>query len=190
MEQPRKAVVVTGFGPFGEHTVNASWIAVQELEKLGLGDSVDLHVYEIPVEYQTVQRLIPALWEKHSPQEEPCLLEVTLCPVPKGETSPCSLGVASPRPQGDPLSALSESPVSGTPGQPRFCRTLLAAGPWDTPNLTSQKANKTVKICNLLCVFMSSWRPLGSPSAWGYWLAEGAPKRQCFCLACDLVRGL
>uniref|UniRef100_A0A5F7ZRP2 Pyroglutamyl-peptidase I n=7 Tax=Catarrhini TaxID=9526 RepID=A0A5F7ZRP2_MACMU len=39
-----------------------------ELEKLGLGDSVDLHVYEIPVEYKTVQRLIPALWEKHSPQ--------------------------------------------------------------------------------------------------------------------------
>ncbi|XP_053524076.1 pyroglutamyl-peptidase 1 isoform X3 [Artibeus jamaicensis] len=68
MEQPRKAVVVTGFGPFGEHTVNASWVAVQELEKLGLGDSVDLHVYEIPVEYKTVQRLIPALWEKHSPQ--------------------------------------------------------------------------------------------------------------------------
>lgn len=68
MEQPRKAVVVTGFGPFGEHTVNASWIAVQELEKLGLGDSVDLHVYEIPVEYQTVQRLIPELWAKHSPQ--------------------------------------------------------------------------------------------------------------------------
>lgn len=29
---------------------------------------MDLHVYEIPVEYQTVQRLIPALWEKHSPQ--------------------------------------------------------------------------------------------------------------------------
>lgn len=41
---------------------------VQELEKLGLGDSVDLHVYEIPVEYQTVQRLIPELWAKHSPQ--------------------------------------------------------------------------------------------------------------------------
>nr|XP_032638665.1 pyroglutamyl-peptidase 1 [Chelonoidis abingdonii] len=57
-----------GFGPFGEHAVNASWIAVQELEKLGLGDGVDLYVYEIPVEYQTVQRLIPALWKKHSPQ--------------------------------------------------------------------------------------------------------------------------
>ncbi|XP_056368746.1 pyroglutamyl-peptidase 1 isoform X2 [Oenanthe melanoleuca] len=89
MEKPRRAVVVTGFGPFGEHAVNASWIAVQalmmektlpvppplcchswkeELEKLGLGDDVDLHVYEVPVEYQTVQRLIPALWKKHSPQ--------------------------------------------------------------------------------------------------------------------------
>ncbi|XP_063472530.1 pyroglutamyl-peptidase 1 isoform X6 [Symphalangus syndactylus] len=50
--------------------VNTSLVTagLGELEKLGLGDSVDLHVYEIPVEYQTVQRLIPALWEKHSPQ--------------------------------------------------------------------------------------------------------------------------
>lgn len=35
---------------------------------MGLGEDVDLHVYEIPVEYQAVQRLIPALWKKHSPQ--------------------------------------------------------------------------------------------------------------------------
>ncbi|XP_030920592.1 pyroglutamyl-peptidase 1 [Geospiza fortis] len=62
------AELLKGFGPFGEHAVNASWIAVQELEKLGLRDDVDLHVYEVPVEYQTVQRLIPALWKKHSPQ--------------------------------------------------------------------------------------------------------------------------
>ncbi|XP_054549348.1 pyroglutamyl-peptidase 1 isoform X2 [Talpa occidentalis] len=82
MEQPRKAVVVTGFGPFGEHTVNASWIAVQELEKLGLGDSVDLHVYEIPVEYKTVQRLIPALWEKHSPQLYILSARVTIGCIP------------------------------------------------------------------------------------------------------------
>ncbi|NXD88329.1 PGPI peptidase, partial [Halcyon senegalensis] len=39
-----------------------------ELEKLGLLGDVDLHVYEVPVEYQAVQRLIPALWKKHSPQ--------------------------------------------------------------------------------------------------------------------------
>ncbi|KAM9330572.1 pyroglutamyl-peptidase 1 [Gastrophryne carolinensis] len=68
METRRKCVVVTGFGPFGEHKVNASWVAVQELEKLGLGDRVDLQVYEIPVEYQAVQRLIPDLWTKHNPE--------------------------------------------------------------------------------------------------------------------------
>lgn len=56
-----------------EHSIPAAFTQslsshFQELEKLGLGDSVDLHVYEIPVEYKTVQRLIPALWEKHSPQ--------------------------------------------------------------------------------------------------------------------------
>uniref|UniRef100_A0A452I9P5 Pyroglutamyl-peptidase I n=1 Tax=Gopherus agassizii TaxID=38772 RepID=A0A452I9P5_9SAUR len=66
-QRPKKKSCV-GFGPFGEHAVNASWIAVQELVKLGLGDGVDLYVYEIPVEYQTVQRLIPALWKKHSPE--------------------------------------------------------------------------------------------------------------------------
>lgn len=68
MEKPKKCVVVTGFGPFGEHAVNASWVAVQELEKIGLGD-VDLHVYEVPVEYQTVQRLIPDLWMTYNPEE-------------------------------------------------------------------------------------------------------------------------
>ncbi|KAG8594437.1 hypothetical protein GDO81_001204 [Engystomops pustulosus] len=68
MEKQRRCVVVTGFGPFGEHAVNASWVAVQELKKLGLGDTIDLHVYEVPVEYQTVQRLIPDLWIKHRPQ--------------------------------------------------------------------------------------------------------------------------
>uniref|UniRef100_A0A3P9AHZ8 Pyroglutamyl-peptidase I n=1 Tax=Esox lucius TaxID=8010 RepID=A0A3P9AHZ8_ESOLU len=57
-----------GFQPFGEHTVNASWVAVQELERLGLGQSVDLHVCEVPVEYKTVQSLLPQLWKQHQPQ--------------------------------------------------------------------------------------------------------------------------
>ncbi|NP_001018362.1 pyroglutamyl-peptidase 1 [Danio rerio] len=64
----RKTVVVTGFEPFGEHTVNASWVAVQELEKLGLGDDINLHVAEVPVEYQAVQNLLPSLWKDHLPQ--------------------------------------------------------------------------------------------------------------------------
>ncbi|XP_026879576.2 pyroglutamyl-peptidase 1 isoform X2 [Electrophorus electricus] len=65
---PKKTVIVTGFEPFGEHAVNASWVAVQELEKLGLGQIVDLHVTEVPVEYQAVQNLLPSLWKRYKPQ--------------------------------------------------------------------------------------------------------------------------
>uniref|UniRef100_A0A8C2PZ76 Pyroglutamyl-peptidase I n=1 Tax=Cyprinus carpio TaxID=7962 RepID=A0A8C2PZ76_CYPCA len=67
MEQ-KKTVIVTGFEPFGEHAVNASWVAVQELEKLGLGHHINLHVAEVPVEYQAVQRLLPSLWKQQLPQ--------------------------------------------------------------------------------------------------------------------------
>ena len=53
-EQDR--VLVTGFGPFGVHKVNASWVAVQELEALGLDDPfVDLVVEEISVDYEYVK---------------------------------------------------------------------------------------------------------------------------------------
>lgn len=43
-------------------------ILFQELKKLGLGGEVDLHVYEVPVEYQTVQSLVPSLWKQYHPQ--------------------------------------------------------------------------------------------------------------------------
>ena len=53
-EQDR--VLVTGFGPFGVHKVNASWVAVQELEALGLEDPfVTLVVEEITVDYEYVK---------------------------------------------------------------------------------------------------------------------------------------
>ncbi|CAL1579192.1 unnamed protein product [Knipowitschia caucasica] len=64
----KRKVIVTGFEPFGEHKVNSSWAAVQELERLGLGDHIELVVCEVPVEYQAVQTLLPALWEEHQPQ--------------------------------------------------------------------------------------------------------------------------
>uniref|UniRef100_A0A8D3CU27 Pyroglutamyl-peptidase I n=1 Tax=Scophthalmus maximus TaxID=52904 RepID=A0A8D3CU27_SCOMX len=57
-----------GFEPFGNHAVNSSWVAVQELERLGLGEAVDLFVCEVPVEYQAVQRLLPSLWKERQPQ--------------------------------------------------------------------------------------------------------------------------
>ncbi|KAM3604869.1 uncharacterized protein V6R79_017271 [Siganus canaliculatus] len=64
----KRKVVVTGFEPFGEHAVNSSWVAVQELDRLGLGDAVTLHVCEVPVEYQAVERLLPSLWDEHRPE--------------------------------------------------------------------------------------------------------------------------
>ncbi|XP_061588700.1 pyroglutamyl-peptidase 1-like [Cololabis saira] len=64
----RKKVIVTGFEPFGEHVVNSSWAAVQELERLGLGEAVDLYVCEIPVEYKAIGSLLPSLWKEHRPE--------------------------------------------------------------------------------------------------------------------------
>ncbi|PWA30832.1 hypothetical protein CCH79_00017372, partial [Gambusia affinis] len=39
-----------------------------ELERLGLGEMIDLHVCELPVDYQAVQDLLPSLWKEHQPQ--------------------------------------------------------------------------------------------------------------------------
>ncbi|CAB4062787.1 pcp [Lepeophtheirus salmonis] len=54
-----KAIVITGFGPFGVHRNNASWSAVQLLpnlwDKEGSDTNVELIVEEIPVAYRFVQ---------------------------------------------------------------------------------------------------------------------------------------
>lgn len=41
---------------------------LQKLKTLGLGPTVDLHVTEVPVEYQAVQNLLPSLWHQYHPQ--------------------------------------------------------------------------------------------------------------------------
>eukprot|EP00058_Branchiostoma_floridae_P016152 XP_002601640.1 hypothetical protein BRAFLDRAFT_124319 [Branchiostoma floridae] len=61
-------VFVTGFGPFGDHEVNASWVSVQEMAKLGLGEDVDLRVEELPVEYKAVKQTVPTIWKKYKPK--------------------------------------------------------------------------------------------------------------------------
>lgn len=43
-------------------------VCSQELERLGLDDTADLYVCEVPVEYQAVQSLLPVLWKEHNPQ--------------------------------------------------------------------------------------------------------------------------
>lgn len=50
----------------------------QELKKLGLESEVDLHVYEVPVEYQKVQSLVPSLWKQYHPQVMGTLSDLSL----------------------------------------------------------------------------------------------------------------
>lgn len=54
----------------------------QELERLGLGEAVDLYVCEMPVEYQAVKRLLPSLWKENQPQvfkEMHTILQMEFC---------------------------------------------------------------------------------------------------------------
>ncbi|XP_034936171.1 pyroglutamyl-peptidase 1 [Chelonus insularis] len=67
-----RTVVVTGFGPFGKHSVNASWEAVNELaktsnEKLKTNFNVQLITEEIPVIYDHVNDRIPQIWKEYDP---------------------------------------------------------------------------------------------------------------------------
>nr|CAB3264819.1 pyroglutamyl-peptidase 1-like [Phallusia mammillata] len=67
MAPENMTVLVTGFGPFGGYEVNSSWIAVKELELLGLGSNINLVVYELPVEYDEIDKQVPQLWKTLDP---------------------------------------------------------------------------------------------------------------------------
>ncbi|KAH0546121.1 pyroglutamyl-peptidase 1 [Cotesia glomerata] len=73
MEQIKiKNIVVTGFGPFGEHKINASWEAVKELSKISNDKlknkyEVNLIIEEIPVAYDHVDSRVPQLWKEYDP---------------------------------------------------------------------------------------------------------------------------
>lgn len=64
-------ILVTGFGPFDIHVVNASWEAVKELSKLWTSAEefadIKLITEEIPVSYNYVSTQVPLLWKKHNP---------------------------------------------------------------------------------------------------------------------------
>ncbi|KAJ8925932.1 hypothetical protein NQ315_009784 [Exocentrus adspersus] len=58
-------IIVTGFGPFRNHSVNASWEAVKLLpDQL---DEFNIIKKEVPVIYDQVQNNIPDLWKKLNP---------------------------------------------------------------------------------------------------------------------------
>lgn len=69
-------VLVTGFGPFLNHPVNASWEAVKLINKEEIENkhNVELVLLEIPVTYENVDEFVPALWETHSPMVKKCIL--------------------------------------------------------------------------------------------------------------------
>lgn len=59
-------ILITGFGPFGEHLINASWESVKLLP-----DNMDGYKVikqEISVSYQHVEEHIPELWKNLNPQ--------------------------------------------------------------------------------------------------------------------------
>lgn len=58
-------VIVTGFGPFRDHKVNASWVAVKTMKDTGgLGEDIDLEIIQIDVDYAFVDSEIPKIWKK------------------------------------------------------------------------------------------------------------------------------
>ncbi|KAG7201924.1 hypothetical protein KM043_004634 [Ampulex compressa] len=64
-------VIVTGFGPFEHHAVNASWEAVKELSQLCSNSKefrdIRVVIKEIPVSYEYVAEEIPKLWKEFNP---------------------------------------------------------------------------------------------------------------------------
>lgn len=66
----RPIVLVTGFGPYINHPVNASWEAVKIMNKdeIEKKHNVELVQIELPVTYENVDEFVPALWETHTPK--------------------------------------------------------------------------------------------------------------------------
>ncbi|KAJ8717568.1 hypothetical protein PYW07_005498 [Mythimna separata] len=66
----RPLVLITGFGPYINHPVNASWEAVKIMNKdeIEKKHNVELVQIELPVTYENVDEFVPALWETHTPK--------------------------------------------------------------------------------------------------------------------------
>lgn len=80
-------VLISGFGPFRDHVVNASWEAVKLINpddvilysKLRNGENsegediltnlptIKISFCELAVVYNTVHQVVPTLWEKYKP---------------------------------------------------------------------------------------------------------------------------
>ncbi|CAG7820390.1 unnamed protein product [Allacma fusca] len=72
---PTLNILVTGFGPFRDHVVNASWESVRLLPNEDIrpppnvrpGTKINLIIHQIPVIYRYVADHMEQLWEKYQP---------------------------------------------------------------------------------------------------------------------------
>ena len=62
-------ILVTGFGPFGRHSVNSSWVAVQELNRLWTErrTSYKLELKEVPVSYSYIAGHLEDIYKEANP---------------------------------------------------------------------------------------------------------------------------
>uniref|UniRef100_A0A1B6MIU3 Pyroglutamyl-peptidase I n=1 Tax=Graphocephala atropunctata TaxID=36148 RepID=A0A1B6MIU3_9HEMI len=67
--EARNTVIVTGFGPFKNHNINASWEAVRLLPSTGIENDLKICLVteQIAVSYDDVGAKIPRLWESYKP---------------------------------------------------------------------------------------------------------------------------
>lgn len=62
----RPNVVITGFGPFRDHSENPSWSAIKD-DQLHIDRPVNLVFQHVEVSYKAVDEIVPRLWEKYRP---------------------------------------------------------------------------------------------------------------------------
>lgn len=61
-----KTIILTGFGPFGDHKINASWQSVKLIPEIWKSED-KIVIEEIPVLYNFVQEKVPEKWADLSP---------------------------------------------------------------------------------------------------------------------------
>lgn len=69
MSRDKRNVVVTGFGPFGVHSVNNSWECVKLIKSSDFEERNDVRliIKEIPVIYDSANEIVPQLWNRYDP---------------------------------------------------------------------------------------------------------------------------
>ena len=63
----KRKIVVTGFGPFAGHDINASWETVKLIPGLWDHEEFDVIIDEIPVSYEFVKSQVTQKWADHCP---------------------------------------------------------------------------------------------------------------------------